>query len=114
MKAATLKFPSQSVARLYFIGAIGLFGLVVEETCSRGGERCQKDDQPDEPDQQRQQPICPRIRAHSIFLPAGCRGSAPLCRRMFHAAPSMASLFRAIPAAPSRVPPIPIPRAPAP
>ncbi len=25
MKAATLKFPSQSVARLYFIGAIGLF-----------------------------------------------------------------------------------------
>ena len=41
------------------LGAIGLFRLIIQETCSRGGERCQKDDQPDEPDQQRQQPICP-------------------------------------------------------
>ena len=45
--------------RRYTRRTIGFFRLIIQETCSRGGERCQKNDQPDKPDQQRQQPICP-------------------------------------------------------
>ena len=43
---------------------IGFFGLVIEKARRRRDECREQDDQPDKPDEQAHQPICPCRRAH--------------------------------------------------
>jgi len=47
--------------------AVGLFRLIIEKARRGGDDRREQDDQPDEADQQRQQTICPKRRAHCDY-----------------------------------------------